>query len=127
MESSWNGIGMEMEWNILNYICDEKWKRNGVEMERKLNGKFMKKVFDIRWNGNRVEMERIWDMEWKERESNHISKWIQKWNGNGKGIKWNSTTIHMEFPNGKIMTFWTIPCDSIPLNSITSHEIPLST
>ena len=30
-------------------------------MERKLYGKFMKKVFDRKWNGNRVEMERIWN------------------------------------------------------------------
>ena len=66
-------------------------------------------------------------MEWSERESNDISKWIRKWNGNEKEIEWNFTTIRMEFLNGKIMTFWSIPYDFIPLNSISFHGIPLST
>ena len=33
----------------------------GMEMERKRNGKFMKKIVDRKWNGNRVEVERIWN------------------------------------------------------------------
>ena len=30
-------------------------------MEKKWNGKFMKKFVDAKWNGNRVEMERKWN------------------------------------------------------------------
>ena len=30
-------------------------------MERKCNGKFMKKIVDRKWSGNRVEVERIWN------------------------------------------------------------------
>ena len=46
------------------------------EMERKCNGKCMKKFVDAKWiwkqSGNGMEM------EWKERETNDISKWIWK-------------------------------------------------
>ena len=34
---------------------------NGMEMERKWNGKIMKKFVDEKWSGNRGEMERKWN------------------------------------------------------------------
>ena len=61
--------------------------KNGMEIERKWNGKFMKKFVGckVEWkqSGNGKEM------EWKERETNDISKWIWKWNGMEKEWKWN--------------------------------------
>ena len=84
-------------------------------MERKCNGKFMKKCVGckVEWKlgGNEKEM------EWKERETNDITKWIWKWNG-------------ME------MEFWRHTCGISPLEfcevfinstknrSIKFHSIP---
>ena len=89
-----------MEWKIYEEICRCKveWKQIG-------NGK---------------------EMEWKERETNDISKWIWKWNRIEKEWKWNFGVLPVESLHWKFAKFLLIPSGTVPSNSIPFHEIPLS-
>ena len=98
---------------------NEKWNGNREEMERKWNGKFMKKFVGckVEWkqSGNGKEM------EWKERETNDISKWIWKWNGMEKEWKWNFGVILVESLHWNFAKFLSIPLGTIPFHSMEFH------
>jgi hypothetical protein len=66
------------------------------------------------------------EMEWKERETNDISKWIWKWNGMEKEWKWNFGVILVESLHWNFAKFLSIPLGTIPFHSIPFHGIPLS-
>ena len=95
-----------------------------MEIERKWDGKFMKKFADAKWNGNRAEMERKWNG--KKIETNDMSKWIWKWNGMEKEWKWNFGIILVESLHMNFAKFLSIPHGTVPSNSIPFHGIPLS-
>ena len=114
---------MEMEWKqngtFMKKFGNEKWNGNREEMERKWNGKFMKKFVGckVEWkqSGNGKEM------EWKERETNDISKWIWKWNGMEKEWKWNFGVIPVKSLHWNFAKFLSIPLETIPFHSMEFH------
>ena len=50
MGSEWNGMELEWKWNgtFMKKFGDKKRNRNREEMERKWNGKFMKNFIDAK-------------------------------------------------------------------------------
>ena len=85
-------------------------------MERKWNGKIMKKFVDEKWSGNRGEMKRKWIGK-KERVMIQ-AKWIWKWNGMEKEWKWNFGIILVESLQWNFAEFLSIPLGIVPSNSI---------
>ena len=96
--------------------------KNGMEIERKWNGKFMKKFVDAKWNGNRVEMERKWNGK-KEKPmilANGFGNGME-WKRNGNGILasylWNLSI-------GILRSFYQFhlePFHQIPFHSMEFH------
>ena len=72
---------------------------------------------ELKWSGNGK------DMEWKERESNHIRMDSEM---DGKGIEWNFGIIVLESLHWNFAKFLSIPLVTVPSNSIPFHRIPLS-
>ena len=91
-----------------------------MEIERKWNGKIMKKFVDEKWSGNRGEMERKWNGK-KER-----AMILANGFGNGMEWKWNFGIILVESLQWNFAKFLSIPLGTVPSNSIPFHGIPLS-
>ena len=60
MEWKWNGKGMKKKQKS----SGNKINWNGMELERKWNGKFSTKKNNVQWNGN--GMEKIRQIKWKK-------------------------------------------------------------
>ena len=67
---------LECKWSgtFLNKLGDEKCSGNGKEMEWKIYEESYQQKVEWKQSKN------VQDIEWKERESNDISKLIRKWN-----------------------------------------------
>ena len=86
MEQKWNGKGIEKEWKKKQKLYGTKIKRNGVELERKWNGKFKIEKVNKKYNRNGMEMK--W--RWNGKKKRQI-KWKQnlvEWNRMGMEMEW---------------------------------------
>ena len=86
MEWKWSGKRIEKEWKNKQKSYGTKIKRNGVELERKWNGKLkIEKVNEKqkwKWNGNGMEM------EWKKKRQIKWKQNLVEWNRMGMEMEW---------------------------------------